>query len=76
MSQTPMMKQYQGFKKQYPDKIILFRMGDFFETFGEDAKLTSKALNITLTKRDKKKNATLLAGFPHKALDQYLHTVL
>jgi len=67
-----MMKQYQGFKKQYPDKIILFRMGDFFETFGEDAKLTSKALNITLTKRDKKKNATLLAGFPHKALDQYL----
>ena len=72
MSQTPMMKQYLGFKKQYPDKIILFRMGDFFETFGEDAKLTSKALNITLTKRDKKKNATLLAGFPHKALDQYL----
>jgi DNA mismatch repair protein MutS len=67
-----MMKQYQGFKKQYPDKIILFRMGDFFETFGEDAKLTSKALNITLTKRDRKKNATLLAGFPHKALDQYL----
>jgi DNA mismatch repair protein MutS len=72
MGQTPMMKQYQGFKKQYPDKIILFRMGDFFETFGEDAKITSKVLNITLTKRDKKKNATLLAGFPHKALDQYL----
>jgi DNA mismatch repair protein MutS len=72
MGQTPMMKQYQGFKKHYPDKIILFRMGDFFETFGEDAKITSKVLNITLTKRDKKKNATLLAGFPHKALDQYL----
>jgi len=67
-----MMKQYLGFKKQYPDKIVLFRMGDFFETFGEDAKITSKVLNITLTKRDKTKNATLLAGFPHKAIDQYL----
>lgn len=72
MSHTPMMKQFMGFKKQYPDKIVLFRMGDFFETFGEDAKIASKVLNITLTKRDKKKNATLLAGFPHKALDQYL----
>ncbi len=67
-----MMKQFLGFKKQYPDKIVLFRMGDFFETFGEDAKVTSKVLNITLTKRDKTKNATLLAGFPHKAIDQYL----
>ena len=72
MSETPMMKQYLGFKKQYPDKIVLFRMGDFFETFGEDAKITSKVLNITLTKRNKTKNATLLAGFPHKAIDQYL----
>jgi DNA mismatch repair protein MutS len=72
MNDTPMMKQYLGFKKQYPDKIVLFRMGDFFETFGEDAKITSKVLNITLTRRDKKKNATLLAGFPHKAIDQYL----
>ena len=67
-----MMKQFLGFKKQYPDKIVLFRMGDFFETFGEDAKITSKVLNITLTKRDKTKNATPLAGFPHKAIDQYL----
>jgi len=72
MSDTPMMKQFLGFKRQYPDKIVLFRMGDFFETFGEDAKITSKVLNITLTKRDKTKNATLLAGFPHKAIDQYL----
>ncbi len=67
-----MMKQYLGFKRQYPDKIVLFRMGDFFETFGEDAKTASKILNITLTKRDRKKDATLLAGFPHKAIDQYL----
>lgn len=72
MNDTPMMKQYLGFKKQYPDKIVLFRMGDFFETFGEDAKITSKILNITLTKRDKKKNGVPLAGFPHKAIDQYL----
>ena len=66
------MKQYLGFKKQYPDKILLFRMGDFFETFGDDAKLASKILNITLTTRDRKTNPTPLAGFPHKALDQYL----
>jgi DNA mismatch repair protein MutS len=69
---TPMMEQYTSFKKQYPDKIVLFRMGDFFETFDEDAKIASKVLNITLTTRDKKKNPTPLAGFPHKALDQYL----
>lgn len=67
-----MMKQFLGFKRQYPDKIVLFRMGDFFETFGEDAKITSRVLNITLTKRDKTKDATLLAGFPHKAIDLYL----
>ena len=71
-----MMKQYLGFKRQYPDKIVLFRMGDFFETFGEDAKTASKILNITLTKRDRKKDATLLAGFPHKAIDQYLPCLL
>ncbi len=72
VKQTPMMDQYMSFKKQYPDKIVLFRMGDFFETFDEDAKLTSKILNITLTTRDKKQNPTPLAGFPHKAIDQYL----
>lgn len=72
MNETPMMRQYLGFKKQYPDKIVLFRMGDFFETFGDDAKTASKILNITLTKRDKKSNPTPLAGFPQKALDQYL----
>ena len=72
MGETPMMRQFLGFKRQYPDKIVLFRMGDFFETFGEDAKIASKVLNITLTKRDRKANATALAGFPHKAIDQYL----
>ena len=72
MEDTPMMKQYMGFKKQYPDKILLYRMGDFFESFGEDAKLTAKVLNITLTARNKENNKEPLAGFPHKAIDQYL----
>ncbi len=72
MEDTPMMKQYMGFKKQYPDKILLYRMGDFFETFGEDAKTTAKVLNITLTARNKENNNVPLAGFPHKAIDQYL----
>ncbi len=72
MKETPMMKQFLSFKRQYPDKIVLFRMGDFFETFGDDAKLSSKILNITLTARDKTQNATPLAGFPHHALNQYL----
>lgn len=76
MKETPMMNQYMSFKKQYPDKIVLFRMGDFFETFGDDARLMSKVLNITLTARDKKKNATPLAGFPHKAIDQYLPKII
>lgn len=71
-----MMNQYLSFKKQYPDKIVLFRMGDFFETFGDDAKTMSKVLNITLTSRNKNKNATPLAGFPHKAIDQYLPKII
>jgi len=71
-----MMNQYLSFKKQYSDKIVLFRMGDFFETFGEDARTMSKVLNITLTSRDKKRNAMPLAGFPHKAIDQYLPKII
>lgn len=70
--QTPMMRQYQHLKQQYKDSILLFRMGDFYETFGEDAKITSKVLNIALTTRDKKEDPTPLAGFPHHAIDQYL----
>jgi DNA mismatch repair protein MutS len=72
MQETPMMKQFNGFKRQYPDKVVLFRMGDFFETFGEDAKTASRVLNITLTSRDKKKDSPPMAGFPHHALNQYL----
>ncbi len=72
MHETPMMQQFKGFKRQYPDKVVLFRMGDFFETFGEDAKIAAKVLNITLTSRDKKKDSPPMAGFPHHALNQYL----
>ncbi|MBN2100622.1 DNA mismatch repair protein MutS [Candidatus Dojkabacteria bacterium] len=70
---TPMMRQYNNLKQQYKDKILLFRMGDFYETFGEDAKITAKVLNIALTTRDKNDDPTPLAGFPHHAIDQYLH---
>lgn len=76
MKETPMMRQYVGFKRQYPDKLLLFRMGDFYETFGDDAKLASKILNITLTSRDKESDPTPLAGFPHHALEQYLPKVI
>lgn len=68
---SPAMKQFVFFKQKYPDCLILFRMGDFYETFYDDAKLASKVLGITLTKRGTK-TAVPLAGIPHHALDQYL----
>ena len=71
--ETPLMRQYYSFKQKYPDAIVLFRVGDFYETFGEDAIKTSKILNITLTKRNNGKAATIeLAGFPYHSLDIYL----
>ena len=74
---TPLMKQYQQVKAKYPDTILLFRMGDFFETFDEDAKITSKVLGIVLTKRGNGASGeTPLAGFPHHALDAYLPKLL
>lgn len=73
MSQTPLMVQYYKIKKENPDTILLFRVGDFFETFEDDAKLASKVLGITLTKRSNgAAGDTPLAGFPHHALDNYL----
>jgi len=70
---TPLMKQYLEVKNQYPDSIVLFRMGDFYETFLEDAKITAKVLGIVLTKRANGAAADIpLAGFPHHALDNYL----
>lgn len=71
--ETPLMRQYRKIKEKYPDTILLFRMGDFFETFEEDAITTSKVLGITLTKRSNGAASEVpLAGFPHHALDNYL----
>ncbi|MEA2096319.1 MAG: DNA mismatch repair protein MutS [Candidatus Cloacimonadota bacterium] len=70
---TPMLKQFIAIKEQHPDKLLLFRMGDFYETFFEDAKTASKILGITLTSRNKKADDPIpLAGFPYHALDNYL----
>jgi DNA mismatch repair protein MutS len=72
-AQTPLMRQYSQIKAKYPDTILLFRMGDFFETFENDAVITSKVLGITLTKRANGAASDVpLAGFPHHALDNYL----
>jgi len=71
-AETPLMRQYNKFKAQHPDAILLFRVGDFYETYGEDAITSSKVLGITLTKHGKGLTQTELAGFPHHALDVYL----
>lgn len=71
--ETPLMKQYNGIKAKYPDALLLFRVGDFYETFGEDAVRASKILGITLTKRKNGAAAYVeLAGFPYHSLDTYL----
>jgi DNA mismatch repair protein MutS len=73
MSQTPLMQQYKKIKEAHPDTILLFRMGDFFETFEDDAKIAAKVLGITLTKRANGAAGEVpLAGFPHHAIDSYL----
>src|SRR5690606_29065564 len=71
--QTPLMRQYYKIKERHPHAILLFRMGDFYETFDADAKTVSQVLGITLTKRANGKAQDVpLAGFPHHALDNYL----
>jgi DNA mismatch repair protein MutS len=73
---TPMMKQFYDFKAKHPDALLLFRCGDFYETYGDDAVAAADILGITLTKRgtggSKRENDTAMAGFPHHALDTYL----
>ena len=72
-AETPLMKQYYSFKAKYPTALLLFRVGDFYETFGDDAIKTSEILGITLTKRANGSAASVeLAGFPHHAIDTYL----
>jgi DNA mismatch repair protein MutS len=76
-SETPLMIQHNAIKAKYPDAILLFRVGDFYETFGQDAVTTSQVLGITLTKRNGANSASAdLAGFPHHALDTYLHKLV
>lgn len=73
MVETPLMKQYIEMKKKHPDAVLLFRVGDFYETFSEDAIEASRILGITLTRRaNGKAQSVELAGFPHHALDTYL----
>src|SRR5512138_1298825 len=70
---TPLMRQYSAIKAKYPDALLLFRVGDFYETFGDDAVRTSNILGIVLTRRANGAASFVeLAGFPHHALDTYL----
>jgi len=76
-SESPMMQQHKAIKQKYPDAILLFRVGDFYETFGQDAITASGVLGITLTKRNSGDVSSMeLAGFPHHALDTYLHKLV
>ena len=77
VGETPLMQQHNAIKAKYPDAILLFRVGDFYETFGQDAITTAGVLGITLTKRNNgNPDASELAGFPHHALDTYLHKLV
>lgn len=76
-SETPLMQQHKAIKAKYPDAVLLFRVGDFYETFGSDAVIASQVLGITLTKRNNgSASENELAGFPHHALDTYLHKLV
>lgn len=73
LKETPLMKQYNEIKRKYPDACLLFRVGDFYETFGEDAIRSAKILGITLTKRGAgSETETALSGFPHHSINTYL----
>jgi DNA mismatch repair protein MutS len=77
VDETPLMQQHKAIKQKYPDAVLLFRVGDFYETFGQDAIIASQVLGITLTKRNNGAAASSdLAGFPHHALDTYLHKLV
>lgn len=77
VSETPMMKQFYEIKRQYPEALLLFRVGDFYETYGEDAVFAAKVLNIILTRRSNGAAAGIeMAGFPHHALESYLYRLV
>jgi DNA mismatch repair protein MutS len=76
-SVSPLMQQHNAIKAKYPDAVLLFRVGDFYETFGQDAVIASQVLGITLTKRNNgQANSQELAGFPHHSMDTYLHKLV
>src|SRR5436309_7323997 len=75
-SLTPMMQQYRELKARDPDALLLFRMGDFYELFGEDAERAASLLGLALTSRDKGPDALPMAGFPHPALESYLAKIV
>jgi DNA mismatch repair protein MutS len=75
-AQTPMMKQYLAFKKKHRDAVLLFRMGDFYEVFFDDAKVCARDLGLALTSREKGENAVPMAGFPHHAADRYIKRLI
>jgi len=77
LAETPLMKQHKDIKAKYPDAVLLFRVGDFYETFSEDAHIASRVLGITLTKRSNGSASSVdLAGFPYHSLDTYLHKLV
>jgi DNA mismatch repair protein MutS len=77
ISETPLMLQHKAIKQKYPDAILLFRVGDFYETFGQDAVIAAQVLGITLTRRNNgSPSSSELAGFPHHSLDTYLHKLV
>ena len=77
IAETPLMKQHKEIKSKYPDAVLLFRVGDFYETFDSDAVIASRVLGITLTKRANGSASSVdLAGFPHHSLDTYLHKLV
>ncbi|MBR1439275.1 MAG: DNA mismatch repair protein MutS, partial [Synergistaceae bacterium] len=73
---TPWLEQFKTFKEGYPDALLLFRMGDFYELFFDDAKIASSVLNIALTSRDSKNKSIPMAGIPHHALNSYLSRLI
>jgi DNA mismatch repair protein MutS len=75
-AETPLMQQHNAIKARYPDAVLLFRVGDFYETFGADAVIASRVLGITLTKRNNGSADNELAGFPYHAMDTYLHKLV
>ncbi len=76
MALSPMMQQYHEAKQAAGDALLLFRMGDFYELFYDDAKTAARVLGLSLTSRDKGENPVPMAGFPHHQLDQYLAKII